>query len=410
MKNILFIETNTTGTGSKAMKIAKDKGYKVHFWTSNFDQYNSMQENDHPSKIADEYLVIDTYDIEKMKYEIREKQLSFSGILAFDDYHLLPAAALANEFNLPGHKACSLEKVRNKRKMRDHILKNEFNLISQPEYNAVSSIEDLDKIQLNFPCVIKPVDDSGSNGVTVCKNEEQLRNSLGTEIKRKTNERGYQLTEEWLIEEFITGEEYSAEMIYTDLSWKLVSVTEKETFGDHSVECGHITGRLDFPFINLEKNLSKLLELFGLNFGAAHIEFFVVENNIYLVEINPRLAGDCIPELVEIATGVNMVDHVVLQAIGERLDIGNKKEKFASIQFALPVSLGEYKKVTGVEKVKDTKGFVRMSINKLPYISTGIKSSYHRLGYIITKGDTKKEAQIAAKEAINTLEWSVSNG
>lgn len=410
MKNILFIETNTTGTGSKAMKIAKDKGYKVHFWTSNFDQYNSMQKDDHPSKIADEYLVIDTYDIEKMKREIRENRLFFSGILAFDDYHLLPAAALANEFKLPGHKACSLEIVRNKRKMRDHILNNKFSLIFQPEYNTVSSIQDLDKLQLNFPCVIKPVDDSGSNGVTVCKNEEQLRNSLVTEIKRKTNERGYQLAEEWLIEEFITGKEYSAEMIYTDFNWKLVSVTEKETFGDHSVECGHITGRFDFPFIDLEKKLSKLLELFGLDFGAAHIEFFVVENSIYLVEINPRLAGDCIPELVEIATGINMVEHVVLQAIGERLDIGNKKEKFASIQFALPVSLGVYKEVKGVEKVKDTKGFVRISINKLPYISTGIKSSYHRLGYIITIGDTKEEAQKAAKEAINSLEWSVSNG
>ncbi|KYD11437.1 ATP-grasp domain-containing protein [Heyndrickxia sporothermodurans] len=409
MKNILFLETNTTGTGSKAMKIAKEKGYKVHFWTSDFGQYNSMQE-DHPSKIADEFLVIDTYDIDQMKYVINEKQLSFSGVLAFDDYHLLPAASLANELNLPGHKTCSLEKVRNKRKMRDHIIKNEFNLISQPEYNAVSSIENLDQLKLNFPCVIKPVDDSGSNGVTVCKNEEQLRNSLTTEIKRKTNERGYQLAEEWLIEELIIGKEYSAEMIYTDLQWKLVSITEKETFGEHSVECGHVTGPLDFPFTNLEENLSKLLELFGLNFGASHIEFFINENNLYLVEINPRLAGDCIPELVEIATGINMVEHVVLQAIGTKPNIGDKKEKYASIQFALPTSLGEYTEVNGVDKVKDTKGYVRMSINKLPYSSTGIKSSYNRLGYIITKGDTKEEAQEAAKEAINSLEWSVTNG
>nr|WP_151257635.1 ATP-grasp domain-containing protein [Bacillus stercoris] len=273
MKNILFIETNTTGTGSRAMKIAKEKGYKVHFWTSNFDQYNSMKE-DHPRKISDEYLVIDTYDINKMKEEIKNKNMNFCGILAFDDYHLLPAAALAKEFNLPGHSISSLEKVRNKRKMRDYITDNEFNLILQPKYKVISSIEDLSKIHFNFPCVIKPVDDSGSNGVTVCESEEQLRNSLRKEINRETNERGYKLAKEWLIEEFITGIEYSAEMLYTNSEWKLVSVTEKETFGKHSVECGHVTGPLVLSNINLEKNLSDLLEIFGLEYGAAHVEFF----------------------------------------------------------------------------------------------------------------------------------------
>ncbi len=29
MKNILFIETNTTGTGSQAMYAAKEKGYET---------------------------------------------------------------------------------------------------------------------------------------------------------------------------------------------------------------------------------------------------------------------------------------------------------------------------------------------------------------------------------------------
>ncbi|PGE96126.1 phosphoribosylglycinamide formyltransferase, partial [Bacillus toyonensis] len=60
MKNILFIETNTTGTGAKAMKIAQKKGYKVHFWTSDIKQYDAIKVNN-PLDIADEILTIDTY-------------------------------------------------------------------------------------------------------------------------------------------------------------------------------------------------------------------------------------------------------------------------------------------------------------------------------------------------------------
>lgn len=409
MKNILFIETNTTGTGSEAMQLAKEKGFEVHFWTSSFEQYSSMTEN-HPRKIADECLLIDTYDIHKMKHRIMEEELDYSGILAFDDYHLLPVAALAAEFNLPGHDIDSLEKVRNKGKMREHLTKNGFNLLLQPEYTIVSSIEEVEQLRLQYPCVIKPVDDSGSNGVTFCENKDQLLRALEDEFKRERNERGYRLEKKWLIEEFINGKEYSAEMLYTNLGWKLVSITEKETYGKHLVECGHVTGSIDTPINNLEDKLTEMLKIFGLNFGAAHIEFFIKEDNLYLVEINPRLAGDCIPELVELATGINMVEHVLCQAIGEKEEIGTKKEKYAAIQFALPKSLGEYREINAVEEVEKVNGFIRISINKLPYKSSGIKNSYHRLGYLITKADTKEEAQNTAKNAIDILEWSVISG
>lgn len=406
MKNILFLESNTTGTGAKAMKIAKEKGFKIHFWTSDFKQYYSMGE-DNPGNIADEFLIVDTYNVDKMKSIIKEKNFNFSGILAFDDYHLLPTALLADELDLPGHQPYSLEMIRNKRKMRDYIVQNKFNLISQPAYDVVTTLEDINHLKLNFPCVVKPVDDSGSNGVTVCKNKEQLRNALIIEMKREQNERGYQLAREWLIEELIVGNEFSAEMIYHDSKWKLISITEKETFGEHSVECGHVTGAVDFSNINIEEIFSKLLELFELRFGATHIEFFIHNSDLYLVEINPRLAGDCIPELVEIATGVNMIEHILMQSIGKNADISIKNNEYASIQFALPTTSGKYLEVLGFEEASKVEGFVRMVINELPYNSLEIKSSYNRLGYIITKGKTKKEAQEAAKKGIQRLEWRV---
>jgi biotin carboxylase len=407
MKSLLFLETNSTGTGSKAMKIAKEFGFKVHFWTIGFEQYSSMNEEEHPKNICDEFLVIDTYDVKKMIKIIKDRGLNFSGVLAFDDYHLYSAAAIAKEFSLPGHSLQSLERVRNKGIMREYLSNSQFELILQPKYYIISSLEDLKMKEISFPCIIKPVDDSGSNGVSICANKKQLKKALIEEMKRKVNERGYHLKNEWIVEELLKGNEYSAEMIYSNGKWKLISITEKETFGNHSVECGHVTGLLDFSFDDLEYRISMLLNLFGLDYGAAHVEFFINDEILYLVEINPRLAGDLIPELVEIATGINMVKETVAQSVKEYTCIEHTKMKFAAIQFFLPTRIGKYKSVNKIDELKQIDGFVRISLNQLPYISNGVKSSYDRLGYVITSGETKEKAVNSAKKAINMLEWSV---
>ncbi len=62
--------------------------------------------------------------------------------------------------------------------------------------------------------------------------------------------------------------------------------------------------------------MQKTARSIGIKLWSGSYRIFVRGNNLYLVEVNPRLAGDCIPELVEFSTGVDMVRHVVLQSIG----------------------------------------------------------------------------------------------
>jgi biotin carboxylase len=407
MKHILFIETNTTGTGAKAMGIAKEKGYKVHFWTSDITQYNSIKVNN-PLDIADEILTIDTYNIEKMMLKINNLDYVFDGILAFDDYHLIPAAQIAENLNLKAPNLEALKLVRYKHLMREHFDRESGkSLFKQPNFLIVDISTDIENLPINFPCVLKPVDDSGSNGVSICNNRDELEVALQEERTRDKNERGYSLEKRWLIEEYIKGSEYSAEMLYTSEGWKLISVTKKDIYGKHAVESGHVTSNNLRPIVNLEESCIQLLSTFNLQYGAAHIEFIIKNNESYLVEINPRLAGDCIPDLVEMATGINMVEAVLDQAVGENSKLEFTKSKFAAIQFCMPEQLGNYVDVDNIEEAKNISGVVKIHTINFPFKVEKVSSSYHRLGYVISEGISAIEAATSAKIAVDLLQYEV---
>lgn len=74
------------------------------------------------------------------------------------------------------------------------------------------------------------------------------------------------------------------------------------------------------------------------------------------MEINPRLAGDCIPDLVEMATGVNMVEAVLDQAVGISIQIETQRSKSAAIQFCIPEQLGTYVEIHNVEQAENVTG------------------------------------------------------
>jgi biotin carboxylase len=409
MKHILFIETNTTGTGAKAMNIAKQKGYKVHFWTSDTTQYDSIKINN-PLDIADEILTIDTYDTEKMMLQINNSEYVFNGVLAFDDYHLIPAANIAENLKLPAPNIESLKLVRYKHLMRTYLYYNNKNsLFKQPEFLLVDDHTNVDDISVKFPCVLKPVDDSGSNGVTICYNKNELKVALQDEFKRNKNERGYSLERKWLIEEFIQGPEYSAEMLYTPQGWKLISVTKKDIYGNHAVESGHVTSTNLDPVGNLEESCIQLLSTFNLQFGATHIEFIVKDNKPYLVEVNPRLAGDCIPDLVEMATGIDMVEAVLNQALSESSEIKFTASKYAAIQFCMPDELGNYVEVHNIEAAKKVPGVAKIHTINLPFEVKKVSSSYHRLGYVISEGQSAIEASTSAKSAASLLKYTIKH-
>ena len=81
---------------------------------------------------------------------------------------------------------------------------------------------------------------------------------------------------------------------------------------------------------DLEIQLQRLMTLLNMKSNAYNVEAIVGEDDkVYLLELGARSGGSLIPQVIEYATGVNMVTWVVQAAAGDPIDLSvlnGKKE------------------------------------------------------------------------------------
>ncbi|MBJ7968208.1 phosphoribosylglycinamide formyltransferase, partial [Bacillus cereus] len=87
-----------------------------------------------------------------------------------------------------------------------------------------------------------------------------------------------------------------------------------------------------------------------------------------------------------------MVEAVLDQAVGISIQIETQRSKSAAIQFCIPEQLGTYVEIHNVEQAENVTGVAKIHTVNLPFHVEKVSSSYHRLGYVISEGDTPIEA------------------
>jgi carbamoyl-phosphate synthase large subunit len=155
---------------------------------------------------------------------------------------------------------------------------------------------------LSFPVVVKPRAGSGSKHVFIAEDAEELKVYL-----RKVREP--------VIQEYITGEEYTVDMLVNKDHKPLVIVPRRrlETRAGISAK-GMI--EVNEELINVGKRLCDLLDFFGpVNF---QIIFDRRDGVPKLIEVNPRIAGGM---SLTVAAGVNIPLLSVYLAVGEKVVI-----------------------------------------------------------------------------------------
>ncbi len=321
----IFIESNTSGTGYEYIRRAASK-YRVLFITADPGRYTL------PVDVSFELAVTDTKDLGAVVRVCSEaaKKSGLVGIMSSSEYYVEIAAAAAAVFGLPGNSSVAVAQARNKQYQRQAM--QECGLAC-PRYRTLLTEQDAADID-DFPVIIKPTAGSGSSGVHLCLTPEVARahaSALFAEFGRPL-----------LAEEYIVGDEYSAEVI----GMTIIGFTKKH-LGElpFFVETGH-----DFPCVlpddlanKAEEAILKLCRALGLEFGPKHVEFRIRGNNVYIIEVNPRLAGGHIPTVMEYALGRNILDTEISLYAGETTEVlkavpGETRE--TSIRFLIPETEG----------------------------------------------------------------------
>ena len=351
---------------------------------------------------ADEYFNVSTIDADGVT-ACAEKFRPDGIFTLATDMPMRSIAAAAKALSLPAISPETAIKATDKGEM---IKAFEAAGVEHPWYFILSSPEELEAVlpQIDYPCISKPTDNSGSRGVMLIHNEKELRDAI-----RYSSENGR--SGGVIVEEYLRGSEVSVEVVVLDGVPHVLQVTDKLTTGaPHFVEMGHSQpSRLPEKDISAIKDLASRASLsVGIQNGPAHVEIMLTEKGPRMIELGARMGGDCITtHLVPLSTGVDMVGSCIKIACGETPDITPKKQRGSAIRF-FDAPRGIIESIEGIEKAKAIPGVTEISFTKGVGDQSGeIGSSVDRAGFVIAEAATPEEAVAICERALAAVKITV---
>ncbi|PKG37197.1 ATP-grasp domain-containing protein [Psychromonas sp. Urea-02u-13] len=361
-------------------------------------------------KQVDQIIQADTADY-KTLLKLLKGIDNLGAVLSGFEYNVTLCSKLNSELGLNGLDESVTLATRNKKEFRSMMTNHGFKI---PQYFTVNAsiAEDLSiPNDFQFPAVVKPVDMSGSIGISKVENLQELMVAIKNLSLTPLFDEGFHTNGDIIIEEYISGDEFSVEGVVDNGEVHIISITEKflgpEPF---FVELGHIVGSELNNQLNrcVSDYTQKLVKALKINVGPFHLELRVSgDNQPIAIEIATRLPGDYIVDLIKISKGYDMAEMAINASLGVPLCIKDKdKDIISAIAFIPNNGEKEFNGVCGLDKL------VAMSsvTSSLLYLNKGDKLSdkmdfSSRVGHLMLGGDCyqniKQTIQLINNEAYN---------
>jgi cysteine synthase A len=402
-RRLVFVESNTTGTGMLALRTAARLGVQPVLLTDNPARYAGLDDT------RATVIGCATTDATVLAGAVNELG-ALAGITTTSEYFLVPVAHLAARYGLPGNPPETMATCRDKSRTRTALAAAG---VDQPRFAAITGPEQVAAAvaAVGLPCVVKPADDSGSTGVRLCHDLAAARAQAHAVLAVTVNARGQATAGTALVEEYLDAPEYSVEMFSVDGEAVPVGVTRKYLTGlPYFVETRHVFPA-DLPDDRtgaLVETVRAALKAVGLTAGASHTEVRLTPAGPAVIEINARLAGGLIPELVRLATGVDLLEQQLRGVAGLPVQLTPARSRYAGIQFLTADRAGTLAGIAGIEAARQVPGVDRVAVTAAPGTAVHPPRDFRdRLGHVIATGASAADVEEALTTAVNRIEVGV---
>ena len=401
---LVLVESNTTGSGRLFCFQARRLGLRPVLIARDPARY--------PYVAADgiDHLVADTSSAAGVlaALDAGPGRNMIAGVTSSSEYFIATAAEVARELGLPHPAPDAVRACRDKHAQR---LVLSAAGVGCPAFEAARTADEATAAaaRIGYPVVVKPASGTGSIAVRLCQTPDQVRAAVGHAFAAPDPALPPQDTV--LVEEFLTGAEYSAELIDD----QVVGVTRKLLGPEpYFVEIGH-----DFPAPLAEAQTKLIAETaidavraLRLGYGGAHVELrYSRFGELCVVEVNPRLAGGMIPRAVQEATGIDMIFHVVAAAAGRPEPLRPGPSRAASIRFLVAAQEGTLTAVDGVAEAERVPGVAEVGITFPVGQPVLPRHSFRdRLAYVIAAAADSAGAARAAEAGLALLTARIEPG
>lgn len=304
MKNLLMLDA--TFNAIPLILSARKMGYYV-ITVGNF--------KDRPGvRYADKHICADYSDIDLMinicvKYDIVAISCGTSDPASYI------TAILCDKLGLKGHDTLqSIETLHLKDKFKEftriHNIKSPLSVNFSSEKEALSYLH-----KVNFPVIIKPIDQAGGKGVQVVYNEAEFKNAVRIAFTKSVRKK-------ILVEEYITGTLHSFTTFLHDqhvvsfCNYDDYSYVNKYMTNSGTAPASHVNNEKICNFLVSE--IEKIASILSLVDGLFHMQYIVNEKGVpYIIEIMRRCPGNWSTSIGSISLGLQIEDWFIRAECGE---------------------------------------------------------------------------------------------
>ena len=345
-------------------------------------------------QFSDEYYnasIIDKEAVLKAAIELKA-----DGIMSFAcDPGVTTAAYVAERLGLPHSGSYeSVAILQDKGRFRSFLSEHGFKVPTARSFSSFDELKELKDI-FHWPVIVKPVDSAGSKGVTRVDDSDRLKAAFDYAIN-------HSFQKKVIVEDFLEKRGASSDTDSFSVNGELKFVSFNAQHFDVNAINPYTPAAYSWPATiskthqkELKDELQRLLKLLNMKTSIYNIETRECTNgNAYIMECTPRGGGNRLAEILNYATGVDLIKGAVQAAVGMPIsEIEQRPYDGYWIEIVLHSDqAGEFKEVWVSDDIRDNI-FEKQVLMKDGDKVGGFEAANDALGTLILRFDRKEDSE-----------------
>ncbi|WP_028590456.1 ATP-grasp domain-containing protein [Paenibacillus massiliensis] len=400
-KHILFVESRESLPG---IEFCKQQGWYVTLITADPSFYQPAR-----LELADQVIQVNTFDEQIVVDFISEHHVQhpIHAVISLSDLYVIPATAAARAIGVPTMDPDATKRARNKWATRvickQHGIPSPKSILAHTLDEALTAAK-----TINYPCIIKPCDGASSLGVRCVHNEVQLQHAYQEYMANRSLGKGLYAGTNILIEEYLEGNIYSVEAFTYHGTTQILGLTDRQLIGFPKFVEKSGTFPVDTAFQQQSIEIvHECLTKLGIDFGASHTEIVHTTTGPYIIEVNPRMGGGPIHDLIYHATGIDFVNEILKAHMGLTPIFTPSHSKVASASMLYASTQGILSSVRQTQAIVDHPKVKQFEIAKLGSQVQTPESNFDSIGKLVVVGDTELDVRQTIQHLESQLEFVV---
>lgn len=276
-----------------AMRVLQARGWRVHA-CGHLRQGPGVE-------AADEFHLVDFLDVDATAELVTDLDVDVLYSVG-SDIAMPTIAAVSERLGLPCfYDIETTEILHRKDRLREFLASAGLSVIQHRTVTDVADLDDFDR----FPAIMKPTDSQGQRGITIVDNHAAAAAALPHALQASRTGRA-------VIEEWLDGPEISIHVLVVDGEVQFFLPSDRYVWDGplvgipegHAVPSAFLT-ETDRP--EVMELVNAFVTALGVTTGPLYFQLKLTSHGPRIIEVAPRLDGCHLWRLVEIHTGLNLI-------------------------------------------------------------------------------------------------------